>query len=395
MDSRNISKPRTCLAIFSLIFFSQALPAMSDSSGFQPEIEVQQRYEDNVRRAPEQNKQNDSILVLKPDLPLLWDFGKHALNLTYKGEYAQYSDQKTLNYNNHYLRSHLLLDHNHRLNTEYEFGYSRERNIPGDNNVRANLTAEPNQWKETYAKTSLLFGKNTSRGQIITRLEYRQRRYTNNSQQFLDRNKASLSSLFYYRIAPNTRIPFEISITHYDYQNTIPATNPSNNEYRYLTGITWDVTAKSTGIFQFGLLEKKYDNPLFKDTSTVIVQLDGVWKPNTYTKIRFGTLRNSQESSQPFLPAYTKNQFYSEITHMITPRTRFLLGGRYTAAKTNSPAAIKSDYRVNIRVEAERNLLRWLYAGIGYNFMERNSDQDAFNFKTNIFTLKIRAQFNG
>ncbi len=393
MNSRNISKPRTCLAIFSLILFSQALPAMPDSSGFQPEIEVQQRYEDNVRRAPEQNKQNDSILVLKPGLPLLWDFGKHTLNLTYKGEYAQYSDQKILNYSSHYLSSHLLLDHNHRLNTEYEFGYIRERDIPGDNNVLVSFTAEPNQWEEKYAKTSLLFGKNTSQGQIITRFEYRQRRYINNNQQFLDRNKVSLSSSFYYRIAPNTRIPFEISITDYDYQNTASATNPGNNEYRYLTGITWDVTAKSTGIFQFGLLEKKYDSPLFNDTSIVIVQLDGEWKPNTYTKIMFGTLRNSQESSQPFLPAYTKNQLYSEITHMITPRTRFLLDARYTAAKANNPAAINND-RVNIRIEAEHNLLRWLYAGIGYNFVERNSGRDAFNFKTNILTLKIRAQFN-
>ncbi len=390
MNSRNISKPRICPAIFALIFFSQILPAIADSSGFQPEIEIQQRYEDNVRRAPEQNKQNDSILILKPDFPLLWDFGKHTLNLTYKGEYAQYSDQKTLNYSSHYLSSHLLLDHNHRLNTEYKFGYIRERDIPGDNNVLANLTAEPNQWKEKYAKTRLLFGKNTSQGQIITRLEYRQRRYTNNNQQFLDRNKASLSSSFYYRIAPNTRIPFEISITDYDYQT---ATNLSNNEYRYLTGITWDVTAKSTGIFQFGLLEKKYDNPLFKDTSIVIVQLDGEWKPNTYTKIMFGTLRNSQESSQVFLPAYIKKQLYSEITHMITPRTRLFLDARYTAAKANNSAAISNDW-VNIRIEAEHNLLRWLYASIGYNFVERNSGQDDFNFKTNIFTLKIWAQFN-
>lgn len=394
MKLKNTNSRLTLLTALSLTFFSQtALAIALDSSGFQPRIDAQLQYEDNVRRTPEQNKQSDSILVLKPNLPLRWDYGKHKLDLTYKGEYAQYFDDKTLDYNDHKLSSRLLLDHSLRLNSEFELGYIREHDIPDDNNVVANPTAEPNKWKEGYAKASLSYGKPSSQGQIITKLERKQRSYTNNNQQFLDNDRTELSGAFYYRIAPATRIPIELSITNYDYTNTGPATDPSSNAYKIMTGVTWEATAKSTGIFQLGLLDKKYDNSLFKDTSILMFRLDGVWKPNTYTKLVFGAIRDTQESLQAFSKAYIQNHIHTEITHMMTPRTALLLGVLYTNAKTDDFTAIK-DNRFKFRLEAKYSLLRWLTIGAGYKYTERDSDLNNLDFKTNIFMLEARAQFD-
>ncbi|VAW85184.1 hypothetical protein MNBD_GAMMA17-1780 [hydrothermal vent metagenome] len=393
MNLINTVKTSTSLVAVSLTFLSQTIQATPHSSGFQPEIDIQLQYEDNVRRTPEQNKQSDSILVVTPKLPLLWDFGNHKLDLAYNGDYAQYSDQEALNYNDHYLNSNLLLDHSSRLNTEYELGYIREHDIPDDNNVIANLTAEPNQWKENYAKVSLSYGNSSSQGQIITRFEHKKRSYKNNNLRFLDANRTGLSGTFYYRIAPNTRIPFKLGITRYGYQNTIPATDPSSNEYSYLTGLTWDATAQSTGTLQLGLLEKKYDNSQFEDTSIFIIRLDNVWKPNTYTKVVFGAIRDTQESLQAFSRAYIQNRLHTEVSHMVTPRTALLLGIRYTIAKTDDLAAINDD-RVNIRLEAKHSLRRWLNIGAAYKYVERDSNLNSLDFKTNIFMLNIQAQFN-
>jgi len=383
------------LSILSLLIFSQAaLAAPSlDSSGFQPRIDLQMQHEDNVRRTPEQNKQNDSLLILKPKLPLLWDFGKHKLDLTYKGEFAKYADQEVLNYNDQRLGSKLLLDHSLRLDSEFELGHIREHDIPDDNNVVANLTAEPNQWQESYAKAGLSYGKASSQGQIITKLAYKQRSYTNNDQEFLDANLTELSGTFYYRIAPKTRIPFELNINHYDYQNTTPATDPSSSAYKLLTGVTWEASAKSTGIFQLGLLEKKYDNSLYEDTSMLLLKLDGVWKPNTYTKMVFGAIRDTQESLQANARAYIQNHLHTEIQHKVTPRTAFIFGALYTLAKTDDLAAIK-DNRFNVRLEAKYSLLRWLNVGAGYKHIARDSDLDDLDFKSNIFMLKVEAQFD-
>lgn len=393
MNLKNASKVPAGLAILPLIFFSQVALATPSSSGFQPKIDLQLRYEDNVRRTPEKNKQSDSILVLKPVLPLLWDFGKHKLDLTYKGEYARYSDYEALDYNDHHLSTHLLLDHNFRLNTEFELGHIREHNIPDDNDVVANLTAGPNKWEEGYAKAGLSYGNPSSQGQLITKLEYRQRNYTNNNQKFLDVDRTGLLGAFYYRISPKIRIPFELSITHYDYQNTTPATDPSSNEYKYLTGLTWEASAKSTGILRLGLLEKKYDNSLLDDTSIFMLRLDGIWEPNTYTKMVFGAIRDTQESLQAFSRAYIQNHLHTEITYMVTPRTMLFFGALYTAAETDDSAAIKED-RFNVRLEAKYNLLRWLNISVGYKYAERDSELNNLDFKTNIFTLTAQAQFN-
>lgn len=393
MNLRTFCKIQAHLIVLSLFFHTQAILAAPNNSGFQPEINIQLQYEDNVRRTPEKNKQNDSILIIKPDLPLRWGFGKHKINLAYKGEYAQYFEQGVLDYNNHKLSSYLLLDHSSRLNTEYELGYVRGHDKPSNNDVIANLTAKPNQWKESYARTTLSYGKNSSQGQIITRLERKQRSYTNNNQQFLDTDKTSLSGIFYYRIAPKTRIPFELSVTNYDYQNIIPARDPSSIEYKYLVGISWDATAKSSGILQFGLLEKGYNNNLYENISIFMLRLDGTWKPNTYTKIVFGAIRDTQESAQASSQAYIQNHLDAKITHMVTSRTMLFLSMRYTIAKPANLETIKST-RFNVQIKARHNLRHWLDAGITYKHVERNSDLDNLDFKTNIFMLEVRARFN-
>ena len=393
MNMMNINNAPGILATLPLLLIAQVSLAATDSSGFQPLIGMQLQYEDNVRRTPEQNKQSDSLLILKSKLPLLWDFGKHKLDLTYKGEYAQYAEQEALDYNDHRLGSKLLLDHSLRLNSEFELGYIQEHNTPDDNNVIANLTAEPNRWQESYAKAGLSYGKASSQGQIITKLEYKQRSYTNNNQQYLDANITRLSGAFYYRIAPKTRIPFEASLTSYDYQNTTPLTDPSSNAYKLLTGLTWEASAKSTGIFQFGLLEKKYDNSLFKDTSILMLKLDGVWKPNTYTKMVFGAIRDTAESLQVNSKAYIQNHLHTEITHMATPRTALIFAALYTVAKTDDFAAIK-DNRYKFRLETRYSLLRWLNIGAGYKYIERDSDLNNLDFKTNIFMIEAQAQFD-
>ncbi|MBV1888801.1 MAG: outer membrane beta-barrel protein, partial [Proteobacteria bacterium] len=366
------SKIPAQLATLSLLFFSQAALAALDSSGFQPRIEAQVKHEDNVRRTPEQYKQRDSILVLKPDLPLLWDFGKHKLDLIYEGEYAQYTNYEELNYNDHRLGSQLRLDHSLRLNSELTLGHIRGHDIPDDNNVIANPIGVPNQWQENYATAELSYGNVPSQGQIITKLEYKQHDYTNNNLQSLDSKQTGLSGVFYYRIAPKTRIPFELSITNYNYDNTISVIDPSSNSYKLLTGFTWEASAKSTGIFQLGLLEKKYENSLFEDISTPILKLDGVWRPNTYTKLVFGAIRDVEEPVGVNIKANIQNHIHTEITHMATPRTALIFSALFTAAKIDDLIGIKNN-RFKAGLEVTYSLLRRLKIGANYKYVERNS----------------------
>lgn len=381
------------LASLLLLFFAHPALAATDNSGFQPRITTQLQYEDNVRRAPDQSKQSDSLLILKPILPLLWDFGKHKLDLTYKGEYGRYNDQNILNYNDHELKSHLLLDHSNRLNTEYELGQIRDHYTPDDNNVIANLITTSNKWEENYAKAKLAYGRSSSQGQFVTRADYKQLRYINNNQQSLDVNTTGLTNTFYYRIAPNTRIPTELGIANKDYQNTTPATDPSGNEYRLLTGVTWDASTISSAIFQLGLLKRSYDNTLYADTTILMLRLYGTWKPNTYTNITFGAIRDIQDSQQINTKPYIQNHIHAEMTHMATSRTAFIVGALYTKAKTDNSIVITDD-RINLRIQAKYSLLHWLKVGAGYNYTARASNYNVLDFKSNVIMIDAQAQFD-
>ncbi len=366
--------------------------AITGSTGFQPQLATQLQYEDNVRRAPAQNEQSDLLLLIKPTLPLLWGFGKHSLDLTYKGAYGQYQDQNILNYNDHRLTTKLLLDHSIRLNSEYEMGQIRDHNTPDDNNVTANLTTTTNRWRENYAKITLSYGNPSSRGQLITKLNHKQLRYTNNNQQFLDLNSTTITGMFYYRVAPKTRIPFELSTTNIDYQNTNPTVDPSSNEQNLLTGITWDISTISTALFQIGALNRNYNNSLYKDTSILMLRLDGTWKPNSYTNITIGAIRDIQESLQANSKAYIQNHIHTEITHMTTPRMAFIVGAFYTSAKTDDLNVI-SENRLNLRLQTQYSLLPWLHLSATYNHTARDSDLNIFDFTSNAIMFGAQAQF--
>lgn len=364
----------------------------TELSGFLPNVTTSLQYEDNVRRAPEPFAQNDTRLALRPDLPLLWNFGTHKAGLSYEGEYAQYAQESELNYNDHAINSVALFDHSSRLKTALEFGHNRGHNIPDDNNVAANLTSALDRWKENHAAALVGYGSRASQGQLVSKVSYQERNYLNNSQLFLDAEKSGLSSIFYYRLAPKTRIPFEISVDHYDYKKIDdPTFSLNNNEYKYLTGISWEATAKSTGIFQVGLLDKRYDNPLFDSTSVLMFRLDSILKPNSYTAIKFGALRDTQESLQALSKAYIQNHLRAEVSHKATPLTTLLLGTLYTAAETDDAQPIR-EKRYHLRLEVRYSLATWLEVAAAYRHAVRNSDIDSLDYKTNLFMVSAETK---
>lgn len=380
------------LIVLSLFCASQITWANSNTPGFHPELNTQLSHEDNIRRSPKSDRQTDSILALQPTLPLRWHIGKHSIDLTYTGDYAKYFKHSKLDYDSHELSSQLSLDLDNRLNSQLELGHNRNHYVPGDNNIAAtNIDESLNRWQENHLKASLTYGTAASQGQLKIEFKHKQRRHDNDSLSALDINQTSLSTHFYYRLTKKTRLPFQVSITKYDYQDLPLAFSPNSTSYTYLTGLSWEATAKSTGILQFGWLNKHYEQTLFHDTTMFTLLIDGIWEPNTYTKVIFGVKRDTQESLQASSKAYIQNHIHSEITHMLTPRTKLFFSTQYTAAKEDSANSISED-RFNLRIEAWQDLLRWLDVGVSYQDIVRKSSNNNFDFDAHVFMVEAKVR---
>ena len=380
------SRPTARIVSVLLLMIPPTISLAEKSPGFQWNVETQLRYDDNVHRTIDRSAESDTTFVVKPKLSWVSLYGKHLFDLSYQGGY------NFIYYSDHHLKAHALLDHSYRLNSEYTLGAYWGHDRPGNTDA-LNPTDDRNQWRDSYAKGKIYYGHSDSQGQLLGQLDYHQKRYTNNDQEYRNHNRLGTTGTFYYRVAPKTRMLFEISFTDYDYRNDDTfRKNQSNQEFRYLTGVTWEVTTKTAGIFKIGYQDKNYDDSTFGDLSSLALMLDSTWRPNTYTTVTFGAAQKNQESSQESTNGYVRRHVRGGLEHDITPRTRLLVKIWY--GNDQFDAFDREDNRWDVRLGVKHSLLRWLYVGAEYQYEDRDSSLDIYDFRANVFMLTVGTSFD-
>ncbi len=375
--------------VFPMLLCAPILSVFSaqERTGLYPNLETQLIYDDNIRAVTDELKESDQIFVIKPDLDWIGTYGKHQFNLGYRGNYGFYFDETDLNYNDHQLTARALFDHSYRSNTEFNLAYQHDHDPPGQTDAIPRLAGEYDKWRNWNALGKFYYGRDDSRGQIVVQLAYDIRRYTNNNQEFRDYDKPSATGTFFYQVAPKTRLLLEAGLADYDYQNESSAgASQSNKEYRYLTGITWDITAISTGVFKIGYQDKQYESSAFGDTSELTFSLDGIWNPNTFTKVTFGASRQTQESAQQNSGGFVQTILQINVRHAISPRSALVGGLGYGKADFDN-VLDRQDNHWRALAGVKHSLLRWLEIGAEYRYEERDSTLELFDFKSNIFMI--------
>ena len=367
---------------------------LAQSPGFLGNIETQLKYDDNVYRTIDEFEESDVIFVVKPKLSWLSLFGKHQFDLSYLGDYGFYFDETQLDYFDHHVKAHALFDHTYRINSEYTLGYRWEHDRPGTTDSLSIPSRHTNEWREGNAEGKIYYGRNDSQGQLVGQLGYSERRYINNRQDFRDYDQLGTSGTFYYRVAPKTRLLFQFGFIDTDYKNRDNfGSNQSYKEFRYLTGVTWEATAKSTGIFKIGYRDREYDDDRFDDLTGLTLWLDGIWEPNTYTKVTFSAYQDNQESARQGSGGFVRRYIRVGLAHGITRRTLLNARIRYGNDDFEDSLDDREDDRWQLGLGVQYSLLRWLDVGAGYRFDERDSNVDIFDFKSNIFMLTAGTRF--
>lgn len=348
-------------------------------------------YDDNVLRKI--NATADNAMKLAPELQYLTHFGKHLFAINYDGEYALYNDNDKLNYDDHDISLFARLDHSLKINSEFKLSYKDEIEEPGSNNSTSLLIQQFNQTNQTQALAKFYYGTQQSIGQIVLRLDHNEYRYTNNLQGYRDVDRNRITGTFFYRIAPKTRLLFQASIGDYDYIIKSQFPDQSSKETFYLVGVEWDITAKTSGTFKLGYQGKNFKQDVYNDITGLSYMLDMTWKPNTYSRIKIGASRMTQESSQLLTSAFITNSYTVDAEHEITPRTKLKAAYTYD---NDDIVTIRSrtDKRHNLVLGVDHSLLTWLNISLDYKFIERSSDFKIYEYKANVIALSLTTKFN-
>ena len=346
--------------------------------------ELKALHDDNVLRKVK--PVSDSSIQISPELQYLTHMGKHLFAVEYQGEYAAYKDNTKLNYDNHDIALYARLDHSLKINSDFKLSYKDEIEEPGTNNSTSLLIKQFNQTEKKQATAKLYYGTRQSIGQIVFGLDHREHRYTNNLQGYRDVDRNTVTGTFFYRIAPKTRLLFQASIGDYDYVTKNQFADYSSKETFYLAGVEWDITAKTSGTFKLGYQGKNFKENVYNDITGLSYMLDMTWKPNTYSKIKIAASRMTQESSQLLTSAFVTNSYKVDAEHEITPRTK--LKAAYTYDNDDIVTVRnRTDKRHNIVLGVDHSLLTWLNISLDYQFIERSSDFQIYEYKANIIGL--------
>ena len=169
----------------SMLFVSQVQAEYrfnEKEPGFFPSLQFSINQEDNVYRT-QNNTESDSYYRLAPLLDWAMLFGKHGVNVVYKGDYGRFNDLSDQDYDDHSLLSNVELDLSEKLDLTLSGQYQQGHDRSGDPGSSLLIQTVPDEWTEKALHGKLTYGRRIANAQLGLALNAKEKRYTNNGRE--------------------------------------------------------------------------------------------------------------------------------------------------------------------------------------------------------------------
>ncbi len=340
--------------------------------------------------------QSSQIWRLSPALLMRFEPARSRLEFSYDGDIARYEQSKNDDYadNTLELGAYLLLGERSGLDLVATYEDAHENRgtglTQGSDPSSATFPKDPDRYTTKLFVGRYTYGVSHTRAFVTLEGSGRDQAYQNNRARTrpFDREDTYGQATLGYRIRSTTSLQIrarkrDIS---YDHLRTSGISQDSS-ENRYLFGVVWEATAKTTGSVLVGRVEKSFTDPAHPDFSGPNWEVAIRWSPRTYSHFDLSTERYADEPVD-VLGDVTDTAIYSlgwshewnsrlesKFAMSKVDRTyRFVTGNR----KDTSP-----QYTLTLNYTM-RPWLRW-EAGLDIN--SRDSDVANLNFDQTIARL--------
>ena len=341
--------------------------------------------------------QSSPIWRLEPSLLMRYKPARSRLEFVYDGDFGWYSDSSADDYGDHALEAgaYLLLGERSGLDLVASYDYSHEDRGTGlTQGVPPGSLAFP-QDPDRYTVEQFLgrytYGVSRTRAYVALEGSTEKLTYQNNparTQQF-DRDETSGQATFGLRVRPKTSLELRVQARDIQYPNP-PAFGPSldSGEYRYLLGVVWEATAKTTGTVLVGWVDRNFDDPARRDFSDPSWKVDIRWSPRTYSHFDFGSQRYTEEPIDLLGDATLTTTYSLSWSHEWNDR----LGSKIAASKVDDTyyyvtGGRREDQSPGYSLALTYNMRPWLRWAAGVDINARNSDIKRYNFERTIARL--------
>jgi hypothetical protein len=361
-------------------------------------IGIEFRRDDNFFQSAV-DEQTARYWVLTPSVLMSIEPSRQRYEFSYDGEYAWFRDLTDDDYDDHELEAgaYLLFGRSSGLDfvASYLDGHEgrgtglTEGFIPGT----PAFPEEPDQFTDRQILARYAYGVADTRARFELEAAIRDLEYDNNrtrTAQF-DREIAYGQAAIGMRIQPNTSILLSGRATEISYDRPrLSGPGLDSTEYRYLLGIEWDVTGKTTGHVRVGHVEKQYDDPARPDFSGPSWEVDVRWSPRSYSHIDFGTERYPAESRTLTGDVIDTETYSASWLHEWSDRVASRLAFRRLDEDFRDSVAGRIQELEQIMVSLHYTMRSWLTFDVEFQENSRDSNVNRFIFDGKIVKIGVR-----
>ena len=370
-------------ALVCLSFSSMAHAV--EGPGFYPAISVRTVMDDNIYRNKEE-KHDDTYSSVAPTLSFLGMYGKHAINIIYKGDYGFYNEYSTENYLDHDGSADLYLKPSEKLQFKLNANYQDTHEIRGFSGSRTDIGEDPDFVNQQSAKMELTYGRKTNILQFKGSFEALNRKYTNNGQEARSRDIITGAGVVYYNIGAKTAVTLTARNLNIDY--TRPVVDLDSVETHFLAGVAWEATAKTTGEIRLGYIAKDLKDETLDDFAGFGAEAEIRWEPKTFTQLGLMVVRTTQETSHLGASFFVDNRVVASLRHEFNSRIAAKVLAEY---QNNVFSQDRTDNMGIGHMEAEYKLSKRFSLFGRYTHVNRSSNFIHLDYTVNIFFLAISA----
>lgn len=278
-----------------------------------------------------------------------------------------------------------------RVNVSAEYVKSHDPRGTGRSEGAGQLLDSPDRWHTIGAGGVLSIGSRGAKGRLDLEVQRLEKNYDNHETATRERehDDNSYGATFYWRVMPKTSLLFQARQTDVNYTTDPAGASLDSSNRDFLVGATWQATARTTGTFKIGRREKQFDEASRDDFSGVGWDLGVTWKPRTYSVFAFGTSRSIEETNGTSGDAIDSKDFSASWNHAWRKRLSSNVHLGYGMEDyLRSP---REDDRYTAGAALNYQMRRWLTFGAGYDYSERDSNDNTFDYDDNLFRITVNA----
>lgn len=278
-------------------------PAAIDMGAFQvyPELSIGVGTDSNYLRS-NTNEQDSIVTTVSPSISAIAQQGANSFTIDLSLSDGSTGDSS----NDDYTDTNISLGSTQVLNGRNQFvlggGYSTGHEARGTGLTLGNATliSEPIEFHTNSLNAGYTLGALGAQGKFDVTADYDRKIYDNFRtvspfSESRDIRTFALGAQLTYEISVDTRLLLELRNTDADY--VLASNNQDNADRRYLVGVEWDATGKTSGFVKGGWQDKQFYDDAIEDfdAATWEVGINYAWK--AYSSFDFSTQSAASESS--------------------------------------------------------------------------------------------------